>query len=331
MDFKCQCGATCSADESQAGQTIKCAACGQDVPVPAAVQATVTDDIEIDDDVPSGEGGESLAVDNQSIHESAREQFPKGDVDEMIRQLTGRQPGEAAPAKTSKPAPKPQSKAVAEAATALSDAPAAPAGPAKPKTRLDYARHHFGFKRIFWPIGLAVGVLLMAMAVWGFWPRGLQSFDEIPTLEELAKENKLDLKHPVRYRQFTHSYLIEDGAPTSLTHDGNVIFVLDGVDILAPQIDDWAEAYDGIAEQVSRKYMLWFFGAACGLSGGLLFFFGLWMMRDVSMVNRSSTEESPAEASAETGPEATSEAGATDSGDDSAVAELLPPDDEAKS
>ena len=43
IEFTCDCGATCSADESQAGQLFHCEACGLDIPVPAP-QGAVTDD-----------------------------------------------------------------------------------------------------------------------------------------------------------------------------------------------------------------------------------------------------------------------------------------------
>ena len=44
IEFTCDCGATCSADESQAGQLFHCEACGLDIPVPSSQGAVTTDD-----------------------------------------------------------------------------------------------------------------------------------------------------------------------------------------------------------------------------------------------------------------------------------------------
>jgi len=44
IEFTCDCGATCSADESQVGQLIRCDACGMDVPVPSPHDAAEAGD-----------------------------------------------------------------------------------------------------------------------------------------------------------------------------------------------------------------------------------------------------------------------------------------------
>ena len=44
IEFTCDCGATCSADESQAGQLFHCEACGLDIPVPAPQGAVTAGD-----------------------------------------------------------------------------------------------------------------------------------------------------------------------------------------------------------------------------------------------------------------------------------------------
>jgi hypothetical protein len=312
MDFKCQCGATCSADEAQAGQTVKCAACGQDVPVPTPAEALASAVSE------EAAEGELLAVDTRSAQEAAREQFPKGDVDEMIFQLTGRRPGEAPPP----PKVKPQEKVATDVAAAVAGAPEAPPVERRPKTQLDFARHHYGFKRIFWPIGLGVGLLLLAMAVWGFWPRGFHNYDEIQSLEDLVKEQAPEIEHPVLYTLYTHDYAVEKGAEIVIGKDSSVSFKKDGMNIPALPVDEWAVDYHAVEEQQRAKFMHWIFGGVCALIGGMLIFLGAWMLRDVRLVRSANAEETPAE-------ETAAAAGSTDSGDDSAVAELIP-DDEAK-
>ncbi|HUU92670.1 MAG TPA: hypothetical protein VM238_15835 [Phycisphaerae bacterium] len=44
IEFTCDCGATCSADESQAGQLFHCEACGLDIPVPVPQGVVMADD-----------------------------------------------------------------------------------------------------------------------------------------------------------------------------------------------------------------------------------------------------------------------------------------------
>jgi len=44
IEFTCDCGAACSADESQAGQLFHCEACGLDIPVPSPQGAVTADD-----------------------------------------------------------------------------------------------------------------------------------------------------------------------------------------------------------------------------------------------------------------------------------------------
>jgi hypothetical protein len=309
MDFKCQCGATCSADEAQAGQTVKCAACGQDVPVPAPAEALAA---------PAGEEGaegEVLAVDTRPVQEAAREQFPKGDVDEMIFQLTGRRPGEAPPT----PKVKPQEKVVTDVAAAVADAPEAPPVERKPKTQLDFARHHYGFKRIFWPIAIGVGALLLAMAGWGFWPRDFKTYTDIPSLEDVVKGEALDIEHPALYYAAGHDYVVEKGAEITTEDENDVFFMKNGVKTPAyPVSESWAAEYRAVG---TKQWMHWIFGGVCALIGGMLIFLGAWMLRDVRLVRSANAEEAPADE--------TAAAGSTDSGDDSAVAELLP-EDEAK-
>ena len=263
IELKCQCGATCSADEAQAGQTVKCAACGRDVPVPTDDGFEQVVEMEIEAAETATRAAEAEG-EKPSIHEAVRDQlYGKVDHDDMIFQITGRRPGETtpAPAAAAAAAPRPEDKVDADVAAAAAQAPAPTEGRRRTMTRLDYARHHYGFKKIFWPIGLGIGGLLLAMAVWGFWPRGFQTFDDIPTLEEMAKREAPDIEHPVLHHEFTHDYLIEQGAAISYGKDNTLFYEKGGFQLPAVQVDEWATAHRGIEEQVGTQHMLWLFGA----------------------------------------------------------------------
>jgi hypothetical protein len=175
IDLKCECGATCSAEESQLGQTVKCPACGKDVPVQAPANA------------PTAE----VMAEGPSAMRDLQSTVGHGDVSEMIAQITGKRPVEgqadaAAPA-ASGAASQPGSPAGAPSASAGGPAAPAPAGSRaavvaamakdtpKPKRKLPTgtarAAHHIGFKRLMWRVAVLVGLVCAGFAVYCFLPK----------------------------------------------------------------------------------------------------------------------------------------------------------------
>ncbi len=268
-----------------------------------------------------------LPAEPGSVHDAVREQFGKGDVDEMIFQLTGKRPGE----KDTKPAAsagdEAGAKASAPAIVADVAAAAAQAGDAapvrrRPPTGIDRARHHYGFKRVFWSISLAVGLVCLAMATWGFWP-GPHSVSDVPDLETYAKQAAPDIEHPELHREFSHFYLIEKGAKVTIGEENKVYYAKEGgFEVPAVEADDWAEARQALDAQTSLRHEYWAFGVMNVIVGLSLLALGVWMLRDVMAVHRANASQAPAA-------EAPAGAAATASGDDSAVADLVP-EDEAK-
>jgi len=194
IEFKCPCGAACSADEMRVGQTIHCEACGKDVKVPEPSDAPVA---------------EVLVDPGPSAMQGLQEIVGHGDVDEMIRQVKearGIPTGAPAPAEGG---PAPAAGQVGAAAPAgaamaqLAGAAAAPvtggaapavgvsvpgpsaAGPAAaepeakrgfslppPPRGLARAAHHLGFKKVMWLPTLLIGFGGVGLAVWCFLAEG---------------------------------------------------------------------------------------------------------------------------------------------------------------
>ena len=205
IQFKCPCGADCSADEMKVGQTIRCEACGKDVKVPEPGDAPVA---------------EVLVEPGPSAMQGLQEIIGHGDVNEMIRQVkeargipagapapgAGVQPsavpvgagapaGAAAGQSAGVPAIGTGPAAAAEAASAeaAGQAPAAwvsapvaeAARPASaepeakrgfslppPPRGLDRARHHLGFKKVMWLPTLLIGFGGVGLAGWCFQAEG---------------------------------------------------------------------------------------------------------------------------------------------------------------
>lgn len=207
IEFRCPCGAACSADESQVGHLFHCEACGLDVPVPAPGQ--------IEDSGPQADhlvdAGEVAAILGEGHDEAAREMVHqvqdtqladpaevaakheadlaalgqeavggvdvaeigarhKASIDALHEQL-GMRGGISEMAE--------QMRAVREGkggapgagvlAAELGPRKARPPskGPLKGKAR---AAHHIGFKRAIWLPSLAIGLVCLALGGYCFFP-----------------------------------------------------------------------------------------------------------------------------------------------------------------
>jgi hypothetical protein len=314
IEFNCTlCGAACSAEEARVGETIKCPACGKDVQVPAPA------------DAPTAE----VVAEGESAMQSLQATVGKGDVDEMIFQITGKRPvspttpqppnaagtpaaagsapegtgafGGAAPVSGSSGAASPGAGSLAAraaAAAAEADAPKVRRGPPK---GLDRAKHHYGFKKVMWIVSTAVGLVCLALAAYCFLPKESLQRKEIPTFEEMAKLAAPDIAKPVLAEKINHWWIVEEGAEVRVEGTSKVVYDRDGFDVPAILADEWVASRDGynnvLAQQAENESKWRLFGIAFGATGAVLAALGLWMLSDVIRVRRDrKANEPPAEA-----------------------------------
>jgi hypothetical protein len=203
IQFKCLCGAECSADESMLGQLYHCAACGLDIPVvapggeasrdqPAATAEMIAQVLSATEGGRRGDRGPGLnelrgevaakEVEGVSEEEAARRKVArdafqsqlgkKAGADELIFQLTGKRPEK--PAEPGERAPAGAAAATAPAAPARSPAAAVEmkkalrlAAPAKPiPTGKARAATHIRIKRVVYGPSLALGFICLALALY---------------------------------------------------------------------------------------------------------------------------------------------------------------------
>ena len=253
IEFKCSCGAACSADEMKVGQTIHCEACGKDVKVPEPADAPVA---------------EVLVDPGPSAMQGLQEIIGRGDVNEMVRQISEAR-GVPLPAKAPASAPSrvPASAPVGAAAAAgvtmaqRAGAAAAPvtggaapaagvsvpglsaAGPAAaepesnrgfslppPPRGLDRARHHLGFKKVMWLPALIIGFGSVGWAARCF-------LEEGPTRQAMyVQERTLEI---VKSADGKKMWLVPPGATATEHEDGTI----------------WYTAEDS-KEEVAAKHVL---------------------------------------------------------------------------
>jgi hypothetical protein len=204
IQFKCLCGAECSADESMVGQLHHCAACGLDIPVvaaatgeasrdqPAATAEMIAQVLSATEGAghPAGEAGldelrgevaakevEGISEEEAARRKEARDAFQsqlgtKTGADELIFQLTGKRPEK--PAEAGEGAPAGAAAATAPGASARSPAAAIEmkkalrlAAPARPiPTGKARAATHIRIKRVVYGPSLALGFICLALALY---------------------------------------------------------------------------------------------------------------------------------------------------------------------
>jgi len=204
IQFKCLCGAECSADESMVGQLYHCAACGLDIPVvaapggepsrdqPAATAEMIAQVLSATEGGRRGDRGpgldelrgevaakevEGISEEEAARRKAARDAFQsqlgkKAGADELIFQLTGKRPEMSAEAGEGAPAG-------GAAATAPGDPVRSPAAavemkkalrlaaPPKPiPTGKARAATHIRIKRVVYGPSLALGFICLALALY---------------------------------------------------------------------------------------------------------------------------------------------------------------------
>jgi hypothetical protein len=161
IEFKCPCGAALSVDESKAGELVHCDVCGLDVPAPkpGAAESPVTEVV-----AEPSKGASAL--------DGLRAAQGRGDVNEMIAQITGVRPtaGAAGGAPVA-PLPVgtafgPRPAGAAGARIDLGPRAKRPAGPVAPPTGAARAAHHFGFKRVMWLPSLIIGLVCFGLGAY---------------------------------------------------------------------------------------------------------------------------------------------------------------------
>ncbi|KPJ77890.1 MAG: hypothetical protein AMS14_00400 [Planctomycetes bacterium DG_20] len=203
IEFTCDCGAACSADDSQAGQLFHCEACGLDIPVPSPADAPETaapaqvdvtraavEDMMEDAEAHAeaeramieqikevrGDPGEITARRRQDLDALKRE--TAGEVDEeavkakrnadiqALHAQIGSQGGIAEIAEQMRPL---RGEAVAVSAAELGPRTARPIRKGPPKGQ-ERAAHHIGIKRAIWLPSLLVGLACVGVGVYCFLP-----------------------------------------------------------------------------------------------------------------------------------------------------------------
>jgi hypothetical protein len=197
IQFKCLCGAECSADESMVGQLHHCAACGLDIPVvaeatgeasrdqPAATAEMIAQMLSATEGGRRGDRGpgldelrgevaakevEGISEEEAARRKAARDAFQsqlgkKAGADELIFQLTGKRPEMSAEAGEGAPAPGASARSPA-AAIEMKKALRL-AAPAKPiPTGKARAATHIRIKRVVYGPSLALGFICLALALY---------------------------------------------------------------------------------------------------------------------------------------------------------------------
>jgi len=195
MEFKCECGAGLSAEESRAGQLVHCEACGLDVPVPAAKSAegppggaaapAAGEGALAAPAAPAGgEGLPGAARGREDLGALRKELAPEGDVEaaaarrreglDAFQEQLGKKAGAADMMEQMRAARGPAGAgggaagALAGAGLAAKPKPKRAPGLPPPPKGMARAAHHIGFKRWMWRPTLGVGVFCVVAAAYCF-------------------------------------------------------------------------------------------------------------------------------------------------------------------
>ena len=324
IEFKCVCGADCSADESTVGQLHHCEACGLDIPVPAPgaeapsaqpaaaaeMIAQVLSATAEGGGAPEGGGLEALrgevaakqveglsqeeAVRRKADREAFRSQLgQKAGADELIAQITGKRPEKpAAAADSAAPA------ASAEGGAAPSAGAAAPAKGAAATVEMKKALRLTAPPRPI-PTGKARAathirikrVVYAPSVVLGFiclalalWCIDALTLNRLP-FHRPTVFPKIQTKDP----QFVTDeqgkmWALPRGATPSPHADGKMWYLNDF------GAEDPAESVEDLQNALAfdrelKEMNLWF-GASLLVTALVLLFLGLWTWNDVQIVRR---------------------------------------------
>ena len=333
IQFKCLCGAECSANESMVGQLHHCAACGLDIPVvaaatgeasrdqPAATAEMIAQVLSATEGGRRGDRGPGLdelrgevaakEVEGISEEEAARRKVDrdafqaqlgkKTGADELIFQITGKRVAAATEAGEGAPAGE---GAAAPAAPARSPAAAVEmkkalrlAAPAKPiPTGKARAATHIRIKRVVYGPSLALGVICLSLALWCIDALTLK----VLPFHKQAVFPEIRTKNPeFSTDEQGKMWAMPKGMTPSPHADGKMWYLNEyGTEEPAESVEDLQKA---LAYDRNLKEMNLWFGASLTVTALALLFLGFWTWNDVRIVRRDmgTTELPEAEAVSE--------------------------------
>jgi hypothetical protein len=240
----------------------------------------------------------------------------RGDVDEMILQITGKRPAPRPPvAEVVAPPPAspiveallageptaavdsdtPADQALAGAAAEFQDVPP----PRRmPLTPLERAAHHLGFKRVMWRVAAGVGLLLAGFAAYSFWQVFGTDIGDPPPLPVPGAQLFVD--------KSGKGWAIPDGAEASPQPSGRVYYYYkakevgapDGEEVLAAPVDNQyvkeRVKYDrAAANQAEIRGHYAVFGLMFSVVGLVMLLLGFWMYHDVRTIQLATEATQP--------------------------------------
>lgn len=305
IEFKCECGAMCSADETKVGTLYHCEACGLDIPVPAspapAAPAGETAPELGPDGLPAKRisgladlqkelGGAAAPTDAAPLADTAKRE---SDRNALLQQLGGGLGGTAEMMA--------QMKAVREGAGIDPTQRAAAAksigqpkkvkAPVRPPTGVARAAHHLGFKRMAWKPSLAIALVCIGFAVYCFIPHAPAPIVDVPN--EITDQDRTIKDPQIVKDNLGRFWAVPQGAKYQQSSSGSVFYLnesdFEEQGILA---EDWLRQRNKVQsyrqDQAGRQVMYLVFGVSFVLVGGVLAFLSLWMLHDVRLVRRES-------------------------------------------
>lgn len=284
IEFKCPCGAACSAEESKVGQLHHCAVCGLDIPVPPAVPPVLHEPAkmgDLKDQIVSPEAAAAAAdeaakrkASAAALHDQLGRSGGVAEMQEQMKAIRSEAASGGAPLKVD-----------------LGPRPARQAP--KPPTGVARAAHHISFKRAMWLPALLIGAVCLACAalcmltmvgVYIYPMRGPQ------TAPELGIENPQLVKDAGG-----HWWAMPQGAKPSPDSRGKMFYQnAFGYDDEAKNADEYVRITT--ANKGSNLGYV-YFGAGLAAIGLLLAGLSLWMLSDVRTVDKTYipvAEEAPA-------------------------------------
>lgn len=327
IEFQCECGARCTADESEVGRLFHCEACGLDTPVPSpkdAAKSLPADPGDLVDaqahkaaademvhQVVAARGTEGTGVKHRADLDALRQETAAdGDVTtaaekrradaEALRQQLGSRGGIAEMARElgvgrdeKAGGPGPATISAAE----LGPRTVRPVRKGPPKGA-ERAAHHIGIKRAIWIPSLAIGLVCMGLGAYCFFPssdnpyaRHLERFREELETAQIGEFDVVQVGETW--------WAVPKGAAHSASASGTVYYQgAGGFDELAVQADDYAKNQN---YQSGRHSQYMGFGFGLLAVGAVLVVLSIVTYRDVRIVAALKTggEQPPAAAAPE--------------------------------
>lgn len=316
IEFQCECGAPCSADEAKVGQLYHCEACGLDIPVPLPAHAKASlKDVQAQIAQP-GAAAEMVHQIQEAHPEVAA---AHGDPDkrkadraafqaqlgqhagaaELLEQIHGihtappsapAAPSDAAPADAA-PAPTAEAGAPAARPAAIkADLGLKAKRPAaRPPTGKERAAKHIGFKRVMWLPALLIGLVCAALGVHCFLPHAAARYPE---------RRGFGADWQIVLDAVGNSWAIPPGAKAQPSKTGRMFYLNDaGYEEAAVDVNDYVRDFTK-AQQYEQRRDAGYLGFGIGLLlvAVALVVFSMWMWYDVRLVGPKTEPEGEGEA-----------------------------------